>query len=548
MAVDRIPIFQSAPTTSQLVNSGLKVWRRSDNATYYIGSLNNEAYAGLIPEGGNSYRAYFASFVSGTRIYQTYDSGSVGSSTLTYAATQYRLYYDYFAGSGANATLYIGIYNNLNDFFSAIVNPYHPIYYFHSAGCTIAGQAEAQSGQDVVVTVDVQSGYKFRGASGVKIIDALQNPVPFIVSGNSFSFTMPQAAETGVYVTVTVINENPYSPGGESGESDGGGEFELENSPIPLPELPNLNVLDTGFIKAYKPTLAELQAFQDWIWSDNPFENIWRDILGNPYDYIVGLNAIPILPDTGTAQRVILGNVQTPQDLTMQPITGQYKRFDFGSVNFKEYSNSFLDYAPFTKVTLYLPYVGFVPINPDYVNNQTVSVQYSVDVLTGAFMAFVIIAGKVIYSYSGTMGVNVPTTNQTYNNYLSGIIGRVGIIGGLAAAGITGGLTAPMLAGGAVASAASYINSQKPTLEHGNALTGSPGAMGVKYPYFLINRPMQSIPENIQKFSGFPSNLLISLNDVNGFTKVEHVHLENISATDAEKSEIMSLLTEGVIF
>ena len=351
-----------------------------------------------------------------------------------------------------------------------------------------------------------------------------------------------------VNVAITCTLENPYEPGGDSGGGGGGGNFELENSPIPLPGLPNLNVLDTGFIKAYKPTLAELQAFQDWLWSDNPFENIWRDILGNPYDYIVGLNAIPIIPDTGTAQRLILGNVQTPQDLTMQPITGQYKRFDFGSVDFQEYSKSFLDYAPFTKVTLYLPYVGFVPVNPDYVNNQTVNVQYSVDVLTGAFMAFVLIAGKVIYSYSGTMSVNVPTTNQTYNNYLSGIIGRVGIIGGLAAAGITGGLTAPMLAGGAVASAASYINSQKPMLGHGNALTGSPGAMGVTYPYFLINRPMQSIPENIQKFSGFPSNLLISLNDVSGFTKIEHVHLENISATDAEKSEIMSLLMEGVIF
>lgn len=357
-----------------------------------------------------------------------------------------------------------------------------------------------------------------------------------------------QTGEFSVNVTVTCVLDNPYEPGGDSDDGGGGGEFELENDPVPLPGLPNLNLCDTGFIKAYNPTLAELQAFQDWLWADNPFENIWRDVLGNPYDYIIGLTAIPTTPATGTAQRVILGNVQTPQNLTMRPITTQYKRHDFGTVDFKEYSKSFLDYAPFTKVTLYLPYVGYVSINPDYVNEKQVNVQYTIDTLTGSFAAFVVIDGKVLYTYTGAMGVNVPTTNQTYNNYLSGLLGRIGIIGGLAAAGVTGGLTAPMMAGGAVAASASYINAQKPTLEHGNAITGAPGAMGINYPYFIINRPMQSIPESIQKYSGFPSNLLKPLNDVKGFTKVEHAHLENISATDAEKAEIMAMLKEGVIF
>lgn len=68
----------------------------------------------------------------------------------------------------------------------------HPIHYSHSAGCTITGPADAPSGQDVVVTVNVQSGYQFKGASGVRIVDALGDNVPFVVNGNQFSFTMPQ--------------------------------------------------------------------------------------------------------------------------------------------------------------------------------------------------------------------------------------------------------------------------------------------------------------------------------------------------------------------
>lgn len=352
-----------------------------------------------------------------------------------------------------------------------------------------------------------------------------------------------------VIVTASCVAINPYSPGGESGESDGGGEFELENSPIPLPDLPTLNILNTGFVHAYAPTLSELQAFQNWLWVDNPFENVWRNLMGNPYDYIMGLRAIPVSPQTSAqAQSVSVGNVTTPSTVQMKPVTAQYKRFDFGSVDFKEFSKSFLDYSPYTRVSLYLPFIGFVKIDADIMNEKAVNIQYSVDVLSGAFMAFVIAGEKALYSFSGSMGLDVPINSQSYNNILSGIIGTVGGVASLVAAGITGGLAVPMGISGVSNSIAGIVNAAKPSVEHGNGLSGGPGVMGVTYPFFIIMRPMQSIPENVQEYTGFPANLLLPLNDVSGFTKVEYCHLENISATEAEKAEIMALLKEGVIF
>jgi len=359
----------------------------------------------------------------------------------------------------------------------------------------------------------------------------------------------PEQIPFSVLVNASCVRANPYEPGGNSGESDGGGDFELENSPIPLPGLPNLNVLQTGFVKAYNPTLLELQAFQDWLWTDNPFENVWRSILGNPYDYIIGLRAIPVSPDVSeNPVQVTLGNVTTPQSVTMKPITAQYIRHNFGAVDFKEYSKSFLDYSPYTRVSLYLPYIGFVKVDADIINEKTVEIQYSIDLLSGAFMAFVLSAGKVLYSFSGSMGADVPTTNQSYNNMLSGIIGTVGGLAVMGAAAFTGGLAVPMGISGLANSAAGIISAAKASVEHGNGASGVPGVMGITYPYFVIMRPMQSIPDNVQAFTGFPSNILLPLNDVSGFTKVEYVHLENISATETEKAEIMSLLKEGVIF
>lgn len=356
-----------------------------------------------------------------------------------------------------------------------------------------------------------------------------------------------QAAENfSVSVHITCVPENPYEPGGDSDESGGGGEFDLENSPIPLPALPSINVLNTGFVHAYAPTLSELQAFQNWIWVNNPFESVWRNIMGNPYDYIMGLRAIPVTPETGTAQPVAIGNVTA--SVSMKPVTQQYKRVDFGTVDFREFSKSFLDYSPYTRVTLYLPFIGFVKIDADIINEKTIGVQYSVDVLSGAFMAFVIAGEKALYSFSGSMGADVPVNSQSYNNILSGIIGTVGGVASLVAAGITGGLAVPMGISGASNAIAGIVNAAKPSIEHGNGLSGVPGVMGANYPFFIIMRPMQSIPENVQEYTGFPANLLLPLNDVSGFTKVEYCHLENISATEAEKAEIMALLKEGVIF
>ena len=140
------------------------------------------------------------------------------------------------------------------------------------------------------------------------------------------------------------------------------------------------------------------------------------------------------------------------------------------------------------------------------------------------------------------MGVHVPMTNQTYNNFIGGLIG----IGGAVASMIASeGATAPF----ALPSIASQAtNILKPTIEHGNNITGIPGVMGIQYPYFIIKRPMQSIPDNMETFTGFPANIKKTLSTCTGFTKVEYIHLENISATQTEKTEIEDLLKEGVIF
>lgn len=125
-----------------------------------------------------------------------YNGGSFSQYANTYnnSTTLYHSGVTGLSGIISDLTVFDTVQDALNAANDGIWDEivYHPIHYAHIGECTLTGPLDAPSGQDCVVTVNPASGWTFRGASGVKIVDALGEPVPFIVNGNSFSFTMPQ--------------------------------------------------------------------------------------------------------------------------------------------------------------------------------------------------------------------------------------------------------------------------------------------------------------------------------------------------------------------
>ena len=69
------------------------------------------------------------------------------------------------------------------------------------------------------------------------------------------------------------------------------------------------------------------------------------------------------------------------------------------------------DYNPHTTVSLYLPFIGIVPLNVDDVMRATITVKYGVDVFTGACLAMVEVsrdnATVNMYQYSGIIFFNL---------------------------------------------------------------------------------------------------------------------------------------------
>ena len=297
----------------------------------------------------------------------------------------------------------------------------------------------------------------------------------------------------------------------------------------------------------YNPTVQELQALSAFMWSSAFDLDTYKKLFSDPMESIIGLAIVPVAPDTGAYQNVKFGTITS--DVAMNVISNQYKKVNCGSVDIQKYVGCFMDYSPYTKISIYLPYIGIRDLSPDDLMGGSINVTYIVDVLTGSCACFISHSVKgVLYAYNSSCITNVPLTAQNFSgaiqNAVSAVISGVGVIAGAA----TG--AAPITAMGAMGllnSAANTAMNSKPHIQRSGNLGGSAGIMSVQKPFIIIERPNLSVPSNVQHYVGQTSNLTRNLGNCSGFTMVEYIHLHDIPATSEELSEVETLLKQGVI-
>lgn len=340
---------------------------------------------------------------------------------------------------------------------------------------------------------------------------------------------------------------DPYNTGGNTNVGGGGGTFGGGNTifggasdSIDIPPLPTASASSAGFITLFNPSLTQLNNLATYMWSDLFSLDTFKKIFADPMDCILGLSIVPVKPASAGTSTVKIGNVST--DISMNKTSSQYVAVDCGTIDVKEYWGAYLDYAPYTQCEIYLPYVGTKQISVDDVMNKAVHVVYHVDILSGACNAYVKCGDSVLYTFVGQCSSSIPISGNDWTNVLNGAISVAGKIG-LAMA--TGGATALMSGLGA---ASSIISSSKPTVERSGAMSSTGGLLGIQKPYLILTRPKQALPENQNKYTGYPSFITMALSDCTGYTEIDSVHLENMTCTDEEAQEIENLLKSGVIF
>lgn len=353
--------------------------------------------------------------------------------------------------------------------------------------------------------------------------------------GNQNSSTFWDNVESGADGRIPWKEDNSTTGGGKGKWDDN------QTDPIGLPDLTTLNsqsFANTLFVSTYRLTNSEVQALGREFWKPSFIEQIIQKF-ENPMDSIISLSMIPV-DSVGSAKEIIIGGYRT--GISSHLIGNQFVNLPCGSVEIPEKWGGAIDYH--SGLSIYLPFIGVEQLDPQECIGATIAVNYYIDIITGACIAFVKITrgelNSVLYHFTGNCSFSLPLTKQDYTAIFNAIVGASATAIGTVASGGSGIMAS-------VATGSNMLTSAESHTAHSGSMGGNTGIMGIKKPYIILSRPIQSLPADFGSFRGFPSNITETLSSLKGFTKIKEIHLENIWATDAETAEIEQLLKSGVI-
>lgn len=297
---------------------------------------------------------------------------------------------------------------------------------------------------------------------------------------------------------------------------------------------------DTGDVSAgigvltstFKMTKERLVQLGQFLWGSNIFDK-FSLVNNNPIENIISCKSIPINTD-GANQEIILGNVAT--GVNGEKISNNFAKQTIGSISITEHYHNFLDYAPYTNVILYLPYIGFKELDTTLVMNKTLQVIYTVDAITGGCLAQVYVNKVRLYEFTGNVGIDIPITASN----------RAQVEAGYIQAGV--GATASALGGNVGSAVTSLLNSA--TSQYHYSSTGNPSPMCVastnRTCYVIIDRPNYQNLKSFNHTRGRKCYLSKTISTLHGFTICDsNIDLSGINATQSELEELKEILSSG---
>lgn len=271
---------------------------------------------------------------------------------------------------------------------------------------------------------------------------------------------------------------------------------------------------------------------------------------------------------SATSQSYIYFGSYKMEDVPNAPVVnmsgGGY--IDAGTIFLRSLFNSYRDYEPFTQLTVYLPYIGWQKVDIGEIINKSVNIRYYVDIVTGRCVAVMLADGVMIDYWNGYIAADLMITATDARSYssaaLSSIVnGASGTLNSGLEGASTGAQAGPY---GAIAGAAigtvvgGGVNMFKTTFDleklglpkdHIKQKGSNTGLIGMNMPQYVIWRydiHEALEPDLFNEMCGRPSTAAGSVGSFSGFLSCKQVRLNTSGMTDAEASEVTSLLKSGI--
>lgn len=323
---------------------------------------------------------------------------------------------------------------------------------------------------------------------------------------------------------------------------------------------------------------AGLRNFAERLW-DAP-DSFWEALSvtnrnsANWLDYFISLRAYPYwVNSTGTLANIYvgaggkfyLGDVGTDVYASAaQHIT--YFTLDF---EVPKYYNNFLDFAPYTKAEIYLPFSGTWEVNPKFLYHSNICISLKLDITDGSGVWQVFRSPTVEETAAGPqymilekqckIGVEIPLSGLNATTMASNIVNAslasqqrllstTTQLLGDATSGNVGKFMADM-AQVPLQSLTDSVNLANANREIPTASGGMSGLAAANcnvIPSITLIRPVVENPESFPHTVGNLVNKASKLEKLDGFTTCRNVDVSNVpQATDKEKAELKRILEGG---
>lgn len=317
-------------------------------------------------------------------------------------------------------------------------------------------------------------------------------------------------------------------------------------------------------------------------------KNWWYNS-GNLADCIVSacmiglpLKIASLKRETGQPVPLMIGNMRPTGTaaITCYNLLTRFAETETYTVDIERYSETYLDFDPYTKIELHIPYCGVLRLSADDVVGGKVEVKYIVDLVDGACCAIVTTTDRFgstkTVPVGGQAGIAVELVAKERNistlaNKLSASIGASqaltnsvgsgaqallkGNLGGISNAAMSTAYSAPGYFG-SMASLAKEFNHPSGKVEVLGSTGGSTSIMGDRLLYVAVYNPQDitglegSDINQIDQFGnkvGYPAASFDTIANFTGEYIEAVINPNSIqTATAAEKAAIQAMIQEGV--
>ena len=217
---------------------------------------------------------------------------------------------------------------------------------------------------------------------------------------------------------------------------------------------------------------------------------------------------------------------------------------------------SYLDVDPYSQGTLYLPFVGLVPLDLDVIaQSKAITLNISIDQIA-CEIAYKIMraSGEVIATYQGGYGATVPIASQGASTSIKQSFAPLMEIGGAltAAAGEAAGNIPMIVAGTSAALAGMGAKIKAPTIHtqiNGALSSAIASRLGLAVRATVITRhPSEmSIDSAFKAVSGMPYFKGATINTLSGYVKCNGASV-NINGFDSDRDIINAYMNGGFYY